>query len=152
MRCFRGSVILACESRRASELFLSDKVVASDPVPRTWVEYGGTVDLEVQRRVPDVIDASYADAVTTLNKWKLRPTTPGKSGPSDIVVEQEPMAGTYVSPLAEVGLTLRLMTPDVLNRRQTDAVAVLAKYDLRWDCRHQGLRKRQGRGPRAACG
>ena len=82
--------------------------------------------------MPDVIDASYADAVTTLNKWKLRPTTPGKSGPSDIVVEQEPMAGTYVSPLAEVGLTLRLMTPDVLNRRQTDAVAVLAKYDLRW--------------------
>ncbi|WP_406700084.1 PASTA domain-containing protein [Singulisphaera sp. Ch08] len=115
--------------------FLTDLVVTQDPLPYgpdspTWLPNGSPVALKVQTQVPNVVGLSVEQAQQTMRSWDLHLTLPEKAFSPDRVVEQDPVAGTYVDHKSDVSAVIKLVVPDV--RRQLLSVArqILQNWDL----------------------
>ncbi len=114
------------------DLFESDRIDASDPEQETWVAVGSSITLNTSRRVPDVTKFSLADAEQLLRTTKLEPRPVGESGPSDIIIEQQPAAGSFAAAGQAVKLTLAVQTPAVIDLLLSEAETELKDRGLGW--------------------
>ncbi len=115
-----------------SELFATDRVVEANPEQGEWVKSDAQVELQILRRVPDLLKLTLTAAEAELQRHKLKASTVGKTFPEDIVIEQMPEPGTYTTADEPVKLALAIVAPVVEGLLLPEARDALTKRDLKW--------------------
>ncbi|HEX7378800.1 MAG TPA: PASTA domain-containing protein [Pirellulales bacterium] len=130
---YKTLVAIGLTAAQPDQLLLSDKVLAATPAAATWVDSGAAIELNIERRVPQVTGHPLLEAQNTLRRHRLRSgTTERKTFSDDRVVRQEPAAGAFVKPEATIELDVRVVVPNVTGGVLTTAKATLDKKDLKW--------------------
>lgn len=131
---YKTLVAIGLTAAKPDQLLLSDKVLAATPEAATWVDSGAAIELNIERRVPQVSGRPLLEAQNTLRRHRLRSgTTERKTFSDDRVVRQEPAAGAFVKPEAAIELDVRVVVPNVTGGVLTAAKATLGKKDLKWN-------------------
>lgn len=131
---YKKLVAIGLSAAEPDKLLLSDKVLTASPEESTWVDTGTAVNLEIERRVPQVTGRALVEAQNTLRRHRLKSgTVQRKVFSDDRVVRQEPAAGEFVQPDETVALDVRVVVPSVTGTVLNAAADTLSGKDLKWE-------------------
>jgi len=135
------TLVVGTVTHEYSDTIEAGLVISQDPVPYTIVLIGSAVDIVVSRGkpvVPNVVGLLEVDANSVLSEATLVPGAVvyeyNDVVPKDVVMRQNPVAGTTVFIGWAVDLVVSLgqpIVPDVVGMLQADAnAAILSVYSL----------------------
>ncbi|WP_153558014.1 PASTA domain-containing protein [Roseimaritima sediminicola] len=117
---------------RADRLLDTDRVIASRPEARAWVDSGSGVELQAERRVPDVLGYTPDRVDRELERWNFQARRDGPAGSSDVAVDQQPAAGQFASVDDPIVVRFRVLMPDLVGKFAKDGLDLLQQRDLRY--------------------
>ncbi len=123
---------LGLQIANANRLLGTDRVTASSPEARTWLESGSGVQLQAERRVPNVLGYTPERVDQELARWNFKASQDGSAGSSDVAVRQRPEAGEFASVEDPIIVNFSVLMPDLVGKLAKEGLDELAQRDLKY--------------------
>lgn len=123
---------LGLQIANATHLLGTDRVTASSPEARTWLDSGSGVQLQAERRVPNVLGYTPERVDQELARWNFKARRDGSAGSDDVAVRQRPEAGEFASVDAPITVNFSVLMPDLVGKLAKEGLDQLAQRDLKY--------------------